>query len=191
MPSESACSPPWVGGAEATESMQRVVLARKLEGLHAAAFAWTLTCCDGRTQEAEDVLQTVYLEILEGKARWRGASSWKTWLFAVIRNTAAQQRRRRAWRAVLLDRWWSRPAPPGSDPETEADRSQRSRWIRRALGELTAKQRRVLELVFYHDLTVREAAEVLGMRLGTARTHYQRGKKTLRDRLSEETDHGP
>lgn len=192
MPSESACSPPWAGEAEATEPAPREVLARELESLHDAAFSWTLTCCGGQTQEAEDVLQTVYLKILEGKARWRGASSWKTWLFAVIRRTAAQRRRQKAWRTVLLDRWRSTLAAPGPapDPETEADRSERSLWIRRALGSLTDQQRQVLELVFYHDLTVREAAEVLGLRLGTARTHYQRGKRMLRDRLSEETDHG-
>jgi RNA polymerase sigma factor (sigma-70 family) len=178
---------PAVDDARQTERM-----ARELEVLHDASFSWALACCDGRHAEAEDVLQTVYLKILEGKARWRGASSWKTWLFAVIRRTATELRRRRAWRTVLLDRWRSRQSAPrpASDPETEADRSRRHVRIRRALGSLSDKQRQVLELVFYHDLSLRETAEVLGLRLGTARTHYQRGKQALRDRLREETDHG-
>jgi RNA polymerase sigma factor (sigma-70 family) len=174
------------------DARQTERLARELEALHDASFSWALACCGGRYAEAEDVLQAVYLKILEGKARWRSASSWKTWLFAVIRHTAGELRRRRAWRTVLLDRWRSRQVAPRAapDPESEADRSRRSLRIRRALGSLTDKQRQVLELVFYHDLSLRETAEVLGLRLGTARTHYQRGKQALRDRLREETDHG-
>jgi RNA polymerase sigma-70 factor (ECF subfamily) len=41
--------------------------------------------------------------------------------------------------------------------------------------------------VFYQNLTIQEAADVLGMTVGTARTHYERGKSRLRDLLGEET----
>lgn len=185
MPSEGACSPAWLGDAESVRTGSREELERELETLHEASFAWALACCDGQYHDAEDVLQTVYLKILEGKARWRGTSSWKTWLFAVIRHTASQRRRRRLWRSGLLDRWWggSDGSHPIADPEMETRWSQRSARIRRALGALSERQRQMLELVFYHDLTVRDAAEVLGLRLGTARTHYQRGKTRLRDEL--------
>ena len=60
----------------------------RLERLHAESFGWAMCCC-GRNQEAaRDALQEVYLKVLEGKARYAGEGSFKTWLFAVIRRTA-------------------------------------------------------------------------------------------------------
>ncbi|HEX6836121.1 MAG TPA: sigma factor, partial [Polyangia bacterium] len=63
--------------------------ASELAELHPASFAWALTCCGFDRQEAEDVLQTAYLKILDGRARFDGRSTFKTWLFAVVRHTAA------------------------------------------------------------------------------------------------------
>ncbi len=71
-------------------------LKAELETLHSASFGWALSCCRRDRGEAEDVLQTVYLKILEGKARFRGEAAFKTWLFAVISGVAGGS----AWRSI-------------------------------------------------------------------------------------------
>lgn len=163
----------------------------RLEELHPASFAWALTCCHGDGAEAEDVLQTAYLKVLDGRARFAGRSSFKTWFFAVIRRTALERwRRRRLRRALLLERSSREPAPPPAlDPHVDAARSERAERIRRALAGLSGRQRMVLELVFYQDLTVAEAARVLAIGVGSARVHYARGKRKLLAAIAPEASH--
>ena len=162
-------------------------LAGQLEDLHPASFAWSLACCAGNRQRAEEALQTAYLEVLSGRARFDGRASLKTWLFAVIRRTAAGRRRQFALRRRLLEGWWrqrrepERPAPA----EERLASEETARRVRRGLAVLSPRQQQVLELVFYQDLTIEEAARVLGVSLGTARTHYARGKAALLAELSE------
>jgi RNA polymerase sigma-70 factor, ECF subfamily len=154
----------------------------QLEELHAASYGWALGCCGYDREEAQDVLQAAYLKVLDGRARFDGASSFKTWLFAVIRRTAGERRRSRWTRALALDRWSSakvRTADP-LDPEQAARGSETARRLRLALRELPRRQREVVHLVFYQDLSLEEAAQVAGISAGSARTHYHRAKARLR-----------
>jgi RNA polymerase sigma-70 factor (ECF subfamily) len=145
-----------------------------------------LSCCNGNASEAEEVLQATYLKVLDGQARFEGGSSYKTWLFAVIRRTAAEGRRRRFVRALALDQWRSRlaPPPPVPDPEGLAFRSEAVQRLRDGLRALPARQRELLHLVFYQDLSLEEAARVVGISVGSARQHYHRGKLRLRGWLA-------
>jgi RNA polymerase sigma-70 factor (ECF subfamily) len=155
-----------------------------LEAHHRSSFCWALACCRRDPVEAEEVLQTVYLKILEGKARYRGESSVRTWLFALIRITAADRRRKLLFRRLRLAEL--PVAPPRAEPiEDVVYRSEARDAFRRALGALPRRQQEALELVFYHDLSVEEAAAVMGVGVGSARTHYERGKRRLRQVLEE------
>lgn len=160
-------------------------LAQGLEALHPAGYGWAVSCCGWRREDAEDVLQLSYMKILSGEARFDGRATLKTFVFAVIRRTAAEQRRRRWIRQVALARWWQqRPLPrPSTDPETSARNGEMSRRLVAALQQLPRRQRELLHLVFYQELTVEEAARVLDVSAGTARTHFDRGKKRLRQLL--------
>jgi RNA polymerase sigma-70 factor (ECF subfamily) len=150
------------------------------------SFSWALNCCGRNRELAEDVLQTSYLKILEGKASFDGRSAFKTFLFAVIRRTAAEWRRGTLLSALGISRWSAaRPVLPAApDPERAAQAAQRHEVLRTALAKLPRRQQQVLELVFAHDLTVEQAAVTLGISAGSARVHYDRGKKRLARELS-------
>jgi RNA polymerase sigma-70 factor (ECF subfamily) len=167
-------------------SMNTEELTTQLEAHHASSYGWALACCRRDPSEAEEVLQSVYLKVLEGKARFDGRASFKTWLFAVIRKTAWDQRRKNVLRAIFAVRA-TEHARTGDNqrPDDSAYRSELQNLFRDALGRLPNRQREALELVYYHDMNLREAAAVMNVSLGSARTHYERGKKRLRQLLQE------
>jgi len=152
-----------------------------LAELHEACFAWALACCRYDRSNAEDVVQQAYVRILDGTAEFGGRSSVRTWAFGVIRRCAQEQRRRAAVRAALSGRIVAdvvaRIVSPRVDEELA--RARDGAAVRAALRGLSARQREVLELVAYHDVPIEDAAVVLGISAGSARTHYERGKQRL------------
>lgn len=157
------------------------VLRAALQALHESSFGWALACCKRDAHEAEDVLHTTYLKVLDGRARFDGRSSFKTWLFGVIRMTAREQQRRiRTWLARIEHGF---PEPEIGDSRDDIELSERATMVRQALHALPDRQREVVELVFRHGLTVEEAAQAMGVGIGSARTHYARGKARLKLQL--------
>lgn len=156
----------------------------EVEALHAASWGWALGLCGRDRALAEDVLQIVYEKVLRGAARWDGRSIFKTWLFSVIRLTALRERRRRWLGAIVGATPASEPRSRDSKaPEAVAALSERARAVQGALGLLPARQREIVHLVFYQGLSIAEAAQVMGISVGSARQHYERGKKRLWDEL--------
>src|SRR5712691_5986086 len=154
-------------------------LRNALEAHHVESYGWALSCCWRRRDEAENVLQLAYVKVLSGKAVFGGKSSFKTWLFAVIRKTAANEHRMELLRRLRLSQ-----IPRALDGKPSGEQHGVEIRLKEALGKLPARQREVLQLVFYHDLSIVEAAKVMGVGIGSARTHYERGKKQLRRRLA-------
>src|SRR5256885_15417669 len=118
-------------------------LTAKLEELHAAAFGWALSCCGWDRSAAEDVLQATYLKLLDGRARFDGRSTFRTFVFGVIGRTAREARRRAALRrwlplaALLLG-----PEAVDGRPDTAAAllRARETARVVRALGRLVRAQ---------------------------------------------------
>jgi RNA polymerase sigma factor (sigma-70 family) len=156
-------------------------LATQLAALHPQCFGWAMACCGHRREEAEDVLHDVYVGVLDNGLRFDGRSTLKTWLFGVIARKTRSRLRRDRLHALLGVRHASRIDGPSSatSPDDDAVASERRERTRRALSQLPTRQREVVLLVFYHDLTVEEASKVMDVSVGSARVHYQRGKMRL------------
>src|SRR6202158_4330749 len=102
---ESALTPHILGSDQAEErAMDDVELRLQLERVHADCFGWAMSCCGPNRDDAEEVLQTVYLSVLDGRARYDARSSFRTWHLGGIRRTAASERRRAWMRELLLER---------------------------------------------------------------------------------------
>lgn len=156
--------------------LSRRRLLRQLRSLHTDALNWALICCNYDSELAEDVLQTVYLKVLEDKARFAGRSLLRTWLLGVVHNTASEARRQA--RPLLI------PLPvetPGA--ATDNLSVSENDPLTSAMQELSAMQRQVIFLVFHRGTTLEEAASILAIQLGSVRTHYHRAKEKLKSRL--------
>lgn len=151
------------------------------KSMHAEAYRWACSCCRYDEDQAKEVLQQVYLEILSNKAVFRGESSLRTWLFSVIRRAASGHRRRNFYHNLLKNKLSLLAEPePGSDETLKAHgKDAVNREVLTALKRLPLMQRQIVELVYYRDFSLNDAALILGIKTGTARTHFHRAKQTL------------
>ena len=156
-----------------------------LAGLHDSAYRWALACCAFDQERAREVLQMTYAEILSGRARFDGRSTDKTWLFAVVRRTAWREAAGSRRSAALRDRFERLgPRAAVADAADSLARQDTRDAVRVALGTLPPRQRQLVELVYYHDLSLTEAARVLGIGVGSARQHFHRAKRALAGALA-------
>ncbi len=154
--------------------MNRTQLDHLLKLHHREAYLWARQCCSFDEDLAKDVLQQVYLKILEGKAKLKEEEKAKTWIFSIIRYTAIDQLRKTG-KLVSME-----VDEEIADFEEEVDSTDYEAIIRL----LPRMQQEVILMVFYHQMTIGQSAEVLQISLGTARTHYDRGKKKLKELIS-------
>jgi RNA polymerase sigma-70 factor (ECF subfamily) len=164
--------------------MDATTLAQKLADLHHDSWGWCLACCRGDSHLAEDTLQQAYAKAVHGKLNFGGGSTLKTWWFGVLRFTALEIQRKtsreRAFTEKVRAEWqhWF----GGRD---EPDATSAPPPFEKILTQLATRQREVLELVFYQGMTIEEASRIMGVGLGSARTHYARGKHRLRQILEQ------
>ena len=129
---------------------------------------------------ADDLAQETFLQAYRGLARFRGESSFSTWLLGIAHNHWRNARRRRreiAWEPTEL------PAPEESSPSPAAA-AELKQDLAAALKQLDPDEQTALHLFYQQGLTHPEIAAVAGWPLGTVKTHLARGKEKLRHLLA-------
>jgi RNA polymerase sigma-70 factor (sigma-E family) len=119
----------------------------------------------------EDLVQTTFVKLYRAWPRLRGETIEAYARQVLVRTYLAERRLRRS-REVPSDNLPDRSGP-------DADHAARVD-IQRALAALPARQRAVVVLRFWEDLSVAETAEVLGIGAGTVKSHSARALTTLR-----------
>jgi RNA polymerase sigma-70 factor (ECF subfamily) len=127
---------------------------------------------------AEDLLSDVFLDVWRQAAAFEARSSVSTWLMAIARYKALSARRRRTDRA-LDDETASALADPADDPEIVLQKKDQDELLRRSLARLSPEHGEVIDLVYYHDKSVKEVAEIVGIGEATVKTRMFYARKKL------------
>ena len=193
---QDCLSPPAVaGGQELSRQVSAErrlefedVLSRNLLGFQRVAMRWLRN-----PEDAEDAVQDAMLSAFKHIARFEGRAKMSTWLMAILINAVRMQLRRRLRHTILpLDQ----PTQDGHltiselvadqrpTPEQTLEECERLELVIKLTGNLPPSQRVAMELRQIDDgLSVREAAEVLGLPVGTLKAQLARGRARLRQQL--------
>ncbi|WP_438275560.1 sigma-70 family RNA polymerase sigma factor [Nitrobacter sp.] len=131
---------------------------------------------------AEDIVSQVFLDVWRTADQFEGRSRVSTWLLSIARFktlTAMRQRRHED-----IDQENVREIADGADtPETTLDRSNVSAILRACIAKLSPAHREIINLVYYHEKTVEEAGEIIGIPQSTVKTRMFYARKQLAELL--------
>lgn len=139
----------------------------------------------GSEADALDAVQEAFIKAFTHLERFRGQSSFKTWLLRIVSNAAldlGRYRRRTGWNEPTPPLNTHRTCDDRPGPDSEVHRADLRTAIDAALARLPATQRQTFVLHVDGEMTYREVADVLGVSIGTvmSRLYYARQKlKTL------------
>ena len=133
-------------------------------------------------QVAEDLISEVFLDVWRQAGKFEGRSAVSTWLLAITRFKALSALRRR--RDVELDEKAANAIEDSSDdPELAVVKKDTGDALRKCLTALTAEHREIIDLVYYHEKSVEEVAEIVGIPENTVKTRLFYARKKLAELL--------
>jgi RNA polymerase sigma-70 factor (ECF subfamily) len=127
---------------------------------------------------AEDLTSEVFLDVWRQAGQFEGRSTVSTWMLAMARYKALAVRRRRT-EDQLDEEVVEAIEDDGDDPEVAVQKKDRSEILRRCLGKLSADHREIVDLVYYHEKSVDEAAQILAIPENTVKTRLFHARKRL------------
>jgi RNA polymerase sigma factor (sigma-70 family) len=132
----------------------------------------------------EDLIQNTFLALVEGRDRFREASSFRTYLFAIAHNVLCAHYRRIA---RTVDFQQTSIVDLGASPSGPMTRRDEHAVLLRALRSLPLDYQVMLELAYWEDMKGPEIAEVLGIPSNTVRGRLSRARAALREALEQAT----
>jgi RNA polymerase sigma-70 factor, ECF subfamily len=133
---------------------------------------------------AEELMNEVFLESWRKAASYEGRSSVSTWLISIGHNRAISQMRKRSEEA-LDDAQALAIADDDDSPEVVLQKSGKAAVMRACMDRLSADHREIIDLVYYHDKSVAEAAEILSIPENTVKTRMFYARKKLAELMRE------
>lgn len=157
--------------------------AAELVRRHTSPLARYLASTGADGDELDDMVQEAFFRAFRGIDRFRGRSTFRTWLLTIGANVLKDAWRRRKGRAVLSLEEFDAPTSAENPHEVTVAREAEER-LERAIGKLPEMQRRVFLLRAQHGLEYPEIAAALGTSEGAARVHYHHAMKRLKKALA-------
>jgi RNA polymerase sigma-70 factor, ECF subfamily len=131
---------------------------------------------------AEDLISEVFLDVWRQADRFEGRSAASTWLLAIARFKALSSMRRKP--DEELDEETAATIEDSSDdPEISLQKKDKSVVLRGCLEQLSREHREVIDLVYYHEKSVEEVAEIVGIPEATVKTRMFYARKKLSELL--------
>lgn len=154
---------------------------------HAPVVLGVLTRMLGRRDEAEEILQEVFLQAWDQADRYRARrAAPRGWLLMLARSRAIDRirsgrARSRRETEVSTEAPWSTEVEPVGTEQMEA--GERSARVGQAMSNLPSEQRRCIELAFFAGLSHSQIADRLEQPLGTVKSRIALGMRKLRQTL--------
>ena len=144
---------------------------------HVKIYRFTLRLLRDETK-AEDIISDVFLDVWRQAGRFEGRSQVSTWLLSIARFKALSALRRRS-EVELDEETESSIEDPGDDPDIALQKKDKAAILRRCLQTLSPEHREIVDLVYYHEKSVQEAASILAIPEGTVKTRMFHARKKL------------
>lgn len=133
---------------------------------------------------AEDLTNEVFVDVWRHARGYEARSSVNTWLLSIAHNRAISALRKRR-EEPSDDERTAALRDDADDPETAAQKNDKSRLLRRCIDALPVEYREIVDLVYYHELSVAEASAVVGIPEGTVKTRMFNARKRLSELLKD------
>ena len=133
---------------------------------------------------AEDLISEVFLDVWRQAGKFEGRSAVSTWLLSIARFKALSALRRRP-DEELDDEAAEQIEDTADDPEAALEKKDKAALLRQCLTALSADHREIIDLVYYHEKSVEEVAEIVGIPEATVKTRMFYARKKLSELLKE------